>query len=383
MGLARAALVLAPTLAWVHGCGETITSPDPASTPDVAVYFGRRGTVLVDADGKLRPLTELTGSNVAGWTAPEAGLAFAEVDDGQRALVAVDICTGSRAHEWPLGVPSGSDGLALRNVSVGAVDSEGSRLAIWEALNEDQSGVAVIDIDTGGMLGFLGGLRPSFGGIVLPPRVGASLHGGLVVLGRRDGGEEMVFLATEDGSVVDSATAQRLVGVHDDLWQILPSADGSSLVVAGASVVAQVRIPDLTLEWAWPRLGHGSVAHATASRLLLTDGGVWPHDPGSGYVFLLDPTTGAVDSIDVSTPMGGTPGTHTSTVTLSAVVEPASATAFIVAGTPPRGPTYPVQPPRILVVSLDERRVVESIDVAGLGLGGMGLARGCGPPSAR
>jgi hypothetical protein len=75
----------------------------------------------------------------------------------------------------------------------------------------------------------------------------------------------------------------------------------------------------------------------------------------SGLLYVFDSQLQQLDSIDVSTPLGGIPGTHLGVVTRSAVFADAI-TAYVVAGGRDR---FDDQPVRILTVDVQSRAVVD------------------------
>lgn len=371
----RAAVVVLAVM--VVGCGPSNTEPEPAQPEASVVFFGRSGSVVITAQGDVSSIPALTGSTQGGVTAKDAWLAVAPVEEGRRALVGIDVCTGSTVVDLPLGIPAGPNGLVLRRGEALAIDDEGSRLAVWETLLDGRSGLAVVGLEEDTLFAFLPGIRRMPAGIVFLASSSALPEGGTAVLGEPYGGSGRVFVVDAKGTTVASADAEKLWGMKDELWQILPRRDGSGLVVAGEHWVSGVRLPDLEREWTHERVGHGWVTDAGHARLLLTDGGIWPDDPASGMVYLMDISTGATDSIDVSTPLGGTPHTLTATVSLTAAVSTNGVHAFVVTGTARRGPTYPIQPPRVVVLNLTERRVMHVVDVSHLGLGPVALSKEC------
>jgi hypothetical protein len=114
------------------------------------------------------------------------------------------------------------------------------------------------------------------------------------------------------------------------------------------------------------RLGLGAVVpFQNNSRFAALDQGRFPEIAGSGIVYLFDDQLAAVDSIDVSTPLGGSPHSPLATVMGDGVVDDATGELYVRTGSAPFGSLYPVQPARVIVLSLTGRRIDRVIPLAG------------------
>jgi hypothetical protein len=157
------------------------------------------------------------------------------------------------------------------------------------------------------------------------------------------------------------------------IWQALPSTDGRTLYVATSTRIVRYDVCSRSVLTSTPRPGTGLLtvvaAPAADTTLILTDVGVWPDTPGSGFIYLFGRNLDLRDSIDVSTPIGGVPMSPTATVTGSAMGGIDGRTVYVRAGSDEVGPLYPAQRARLLIVDFVNRRFVRAVDLTGFGLG--------------
>lgn len=298
-------------------------------------------------------------------------------------LVAINARSGNAL--WSLtiataGQPRILDGVGLLTGEVMAVASDDSLLYLWRSVKDSVVGIAALNLKTQRPVAFSGPWNVAAGGIQpMTQRCNAPRAVLMLVADRQNasGGprrDEAVYtLDAHTLAPLDSISLPELgASPAEDVWQALPSADGRTLYVATSTRIVRYDPCNRSILASTTRPATGMlavVAAAAETTLILTDVGVWPDTPGSGFIYLLDQNLDLLDSIDVSTPIGGDPKTPTATVTGSAAGGSDGRTVYVRAGSDEVGPLYPPQPARLLVLDFVNRRLVRAVDLTGFGLG--------------
>ncbi len=384
-------------LVWIVGssCRNTVAPDDVGgTTPDVVVTTGAFPGELVITDGFTRRISRriaLDGAVEELVAAPEGRTIYAGIVGAgfRRSLAAVDVRTATSLWSLPLsenGQPSVIDGIGLLTGEVLAVSPDGRRLYMARAVRSGVGGIAVLDLTSKRPVLFDGPWSVAAGGIV-PLAINTTVpllrDGALAVVASRQNsagggprrGEKVYLLAPGTLAVLDSIAPDVLGGsATQEIWQVVASPDGRRLYVAGSERIVQFDLATRRVEAsvARPSLGAISVA-ADGSTVVVTDAGRFPDTPGSGLLFTYGSDLVPRGTIDVSSPLGAVPRSPSAIATGIALSQRSGHLMYVRAGTPSIGPLYPVQPARLLLVDPVERRVTQTLETGGNGLGPIAL----------
>jgi hypothetical protein len=289
-----------------------------------------------------------------------------------RSLRRFDMCR--HEVEWTLPLFTGAgptviDSIGLSTAEVLAADA-GGYAYLWRSEQAGVVGLAQLDLGSRRPTAFAGPWYVVAGGVVA--LVGAPSPTLAVVGARSDSSAATTSVYTLDGATLevrDSVTAETF-GRSGDVWSATSIDEGGSLIVGGGGWLGTFDVGAGTVAGQIPVSATGRLHPSPdGDLLLLTDVGTGFDLPGSGLVHVLGEALDARGTIDVSSPVGGAPGTATSTVTRSAAFSPDGAIAYVLGGTRERGPVYPVQPTRVFVIDVASRQVTDVLHLGGFELG--------------
>jgi len=336
--------------------------------------------------GKIDAWPSLNGTVYGGVLSADSKTLFLNImHSGLRSdLNAIDARSGNVVWSLSLaaaGQPRIVDGVGLLTGEVTAVTGDDSLLYLWRSIKDSVVGIAALNLKTQRPVAFSGPWNVAAGGIQLSAqRCSAPRAVLILVAGRQNasGGprtDEAVYtLDAHTLAPLDSISLAALgASAAERIWQALPSTDGRTLYVATSTRIVRYDVCSRSVLTSTPRPGTGLLtvvaAPAADTTLILTDVGVWPDTPGSGFIYLFGRNLDLRDSIDVSTPIGGVPMSPTATVTGSAMGGIDGRTVYVRAGSDEVGPLYPAQRARLLIVDFVNRRFVRAVDLTGFGLG--------------
>lgn len=290
----------------------------------------------------------------------------------QREVVALETASARILWRHPL-----DDASSQQTVKgeVAAVSHDGTDLYMWRTSSDGTWGIARFNLQTREVVAFSGPWNLVAGGLVPLKPSAAFAQGALAVvglrggLGPRGGQARLYFLNPASLAVLDSIQPSTIAN-EDDVWQFLPAPDGQSAYVAGRTTLVRYDLVQRWMTASKPREANGLLSLMPGGgTLVLSDGGSWPDSPGSGVLRLYDANLVAAGTIDVSAPLGGQANSPTATQVGMAMASKDGRTLYVRAGSEERGPLYPVQPARLLIVDMIDRSVVRSMSLGGYGLG--------------
>jgi DNA-binding beta-propeller fold protein YncE len=250
--------------------------------------------------------------------------------------------------------------LALDGAYAMETSLDGTRL-LMDALNGVIQGIALINVANLTPTEFLAPLYVSPGGIVrLPTQSGEDRY---LVVGARTPywsaprADYMYVIGDRPLAVLDSfqltpPTADGSLG----LLQAVPSVDDSTVFVLTSDSVLRFEVTSNRVQASAPRPSLGGVfLSPDESRLYVTDPGVWPDSPGSGFVYVYSSSLNALTPIDLRSASNVLP------VSNSAAFTRDTRYLLVSSGTASRGPLYGPQPGRVFVIDLSTNAVVRVI----------------------
>lgn len=164
---------------------------------------------------------------------------------------------------------------------------------------------------------------------------------------------------------LDSITTSML-GDPGPIINLLVLDRGATLLIGTSSRIIRFDLVNHRISASVPRLGLGAIVPlADGGPFAVLDQGRFPELTGSGIIYLLSPELTTIDSIDVSTPLGGAPRSPTATVMGGGVFDESTGELYVRTGSAPFGTLYPAQPARTLVVNVRDRSVIRIIPLLG------------------
>jgi hypothetical protein len=339
----------------------------------------RSGIRMIDVAGRCPDAQTGVGGSVEDWALDNnTKTAYLSVrgTDARRRLVSIDLRTTREVWRQELTETTqpGTIGGVLSG-EVLAVSPDGKRLYAWRGIKDGVQGIRSLDLQARAPLGFSGPWNVVAGGLIpLPPNAAFS-EGALVVIGLQEepgprrGRSRVYFLHPISLSLIDSIPPAS-IGGEEDIWQLLPAPDDRSVYIAGSSQFIRYDLVERRTLATAPRQGTGVLAlMAAGDRLVVTDIGLWPDSPGSGVLRLYSSDLQSQGTIDVSSPLGGAPGSATATRTGFAAASYDGRKLYVRSGSEELGPLYPAQRARVLVVDVIERKLLDAIEIGGFGLG--------------
>jgi hypothetical protein len=294
--------------------------------------------------------------------------------DARRDLVAVDALTlrerWRRTVSYAL-APTAQSGVGLRAVTSLAASRDGRWVYVAQAEQSGTVGIA--------RLNSLSGDAEAFSG---PWLVGSRFRevpnlpwrpdGAIAMVASREnaaggvlGAARIYLLDRLSLAPFDSISFSEFGGARV-IINLIVLKDGASLLIGTDTRFVVFDLLARRVVASRQRLGLGAVVpFQNSSRFAALDQGRFPELAGSGIVYLFDDQLAAVDSIDVSTPLGGSPHSPLATVMGDGVVDDATGELYVRTGSAPFGSLYPVQPARVIVMSLTGRRIDRIIPVPG------------------
>lgn len=297
-----------------------------------------------------------------------------------RSLMKVDLC--SLIVEWRLpllrsGEPNWIEDVGLSTGEVMATDASGGFAYLWRSWKGDTLGIALVDLDRYAPSAFSGPWDVRAGGI--SPPSAESLTEPLAIVASRhpDGEEKLYFLNETTLEPIDSVSSAEM-GETGEIWSVDRIGTGEALLIGGDGWLALYDrdAGEPVASATRPAIGAVHVA-PSGNTVLLTDAGVWPDSPGSGLLHVFGAQLSPLGIIDVSTPVGGVPGTATASVTWSVAFGDDGQTAYVLGGTIDPGPLYPSQPTRIFEVDLDAQVVSQVHELPGREVGALFYQPAC------
>ncbi len=268
--------------------------------------------------------------------------------------------------------PTVTNGIGLVNAQSIGVSADGATVHVGYAQQDDALGLAAVDVATRRPIAFSGPWRlvgplESVQGSAMFP------EGVLLVPGYRQPAAEpprpdapayvfllhprtLAVLDSIGGDVFEPGT--RAIGV-------IATPDPRTLYLFDGLRVRRFDLETRTITASMTRVATGAVTYVPQTRyLVFSDAGDGRNFPGSGLLHLYTDDLRPLGTIDVSTPLGGTPHSLHALVTSGAVSSADGRHLFVRSGsTDGIGPNFPGQPSRLLVVNLAERRLEGAIEL--------------------
>jgi hypothetical protein len=289
---------------------------------------------------------------------------------GESDLLRLEVPTAAVA--WRVAVSSTRRRIEIDGVEVWAsgamaVSADEKYLVVAPAFRSalSEEGLSVIDVSTGQLRGFVGGLRvPPSAQSIVPvsglPGVAAASFGVLTARHDRNrGADALVILDAATLSVTDSIPLDDPMLFQGDRLQAVTAVQGGRRLylrglsglyafdLASRTITDRTTVPSRGALWASPDGG----------TLVVTDPGVWPDFPGSGALFLYDERLRESGRID----LGPDPETGANVVSQVVAWSADGRLMYVTTGTASVGPLYHPQRSRLLTIDVARRTVVSSI----------------------
>lgn len=345
------------------GCG----SPTGVSgQSDLLAVIPQDGRLFsVDIDGGVDALGTLGGPVLASALDPVRSVVyFTVITPAGRQLLTYDLQLGRTTNSLPLADasrPVAYNGVQLGGDPIAFLQTSGS-LATWAAWS-DTIGLATFNPIDGTPLA---GRRPleALGLQELSRMVAAHSPRGT----RPDLRMSFVVLLLNPSNLltIDSISPSP---PFEDPGQIVPMPTGSIVIVSNYTQLYAYSISTREVVTSIPRpVPYGYFAISpNGRRIVMTDVGVWPDDPGSGalFPFDFDDSFSALPPIDLAPAAtdGGRTRVRTGDITFSRD----GRWIFAAAGTVAIGPLYGPQPAQVLVINADSLQLVRAIPLGGFG----------------
>jgi hypothetical protein len=377
-------LVLAFILVMQLGCRNEPTSPQQRDDARVVVSsdvwgeFRTAVSVVGKSQDPKRSRT-IVGSLESATLLPNNMLLMGVVRaDAQRELVAVDARTVNELWRRTVSialVPTEQAGIGLRSLSVLAASRDGQWVYAAQA---ERNGVVGIT-----RLNSLSGVAEAFSG---PWQVGGQLldlpnypdrpNGALAMVASREnsaGGplrSARIYLLDRLSLAPFDSIPFSALNDAQAVINLVALQDQGTLLIGTAASFSVFDLRQRRVVASRPRLGLGAlVPFQRSTRFAALDQGRFPEGHGTGTIYLFDDQLAMIDSIDVSTPLGGFPHSTLATLMGDGVVDEAAGELYVRTGSAPFGLLSPVRPARVIVVSLESRRVDRIISLPGDNIG--------------
>ncbi len=332
-----------------------------ASLSVVDVRAGRLVRRVLKEDFFTAQALTADGRTMYGWVCecrPGSGVHREE-------MIAVDIASGSISWRLPMRVqsnPSVIDGIGLYGGEDMAVSHDGTTVYVGYAKVDTVFGIAAVDVATRRPVAFSGpwNLQVAAAFTALPPSTTLP-EGALLVVGVPGAPGPLrehaaaYLLHPRSLALIDSISADA-VG-RQALWHIVLTPDPNTIYLRGSRDLMRFDLSTRTVTAHMASASAGLISYMPGFRqLMLTDAGAHHLSPGAGLLHLYTDDLLPIGTVDVATPLG-----------LSSLN-----TGFAVQGSDPRYAYVKsgaggliVQPSRLLVVDLLERRLVGAIELGG------------------
>ncbi len=364
------------TGALVGGCSSTPS--EPSATGDQLILLKGTSTNIYFVSAGESPRVDrlsLAGGALEfherGFVNRQQNALFVSLIDfgptGHRRLVRLDLT--SRTLDWE--VPTTSE---LRRIDIDGVEFSGSlalsgsrdgnHLFVRAYLRDDfaVTGAAVLDAATGAFIRFIRGPQIVSVGGFRPIPLGSSFSpGGVAALmgDSKVGAHAIGNLDPSESRIVDSIALPLSETFPGDRIQGFVFAPGGGAVyLLGLAGIYRMDLSARTITNRISPPSRGSVSVSPdGTRVLITDGGVWPDFPGSGQVFVFDASLQPLPPID----LGVDPVTGGKTRSAGVAWSDDSRLAYITTGSAEIGPLFAPQRSRLLVVDVASRTIVREI----------------------
>lgn len=362
-------------------CSNQVVTPSDADAPRILVTSDRAEEFQTELS--VVGSGSVTANSVA--VAGELESALLLVDsatllmgvvhaDSRRDLVAVD--TRTLLERWRRSVsnrlvPIEQAEIGIRAVTGLTASLDGKWVYVSQAIRQGVVGIARVNAQTNVAEAFSGPWLLGGTMSVLPSGVGHP-DGALAMVASREnssGGvlrSPSVFLLHPLSLVpFDSLSATDLEN-PDAIINLIVLDGGGSLLIGTSSRLLRFDLALRRITASAPRPGLGAIVASVDERTFaVLDQGRFPELAGSGRIYLFGPQLAMLDSIDVSTPLGGAPQSPLATVMGGAVFDDATGDLYVRTGSAPFGSLYPTQPARVVVVNVRERRVTRVVPLLG------------------
>ncbi len=377
----RALIRLVSACTVVLGCADGTTTPARGVAPKVLVTADRSGefrTQLSLAGDDSVPLKSVV---VAGML--ESALTLGDSStmlmgvvnaDASRELITLDTRTLSERSRRVISrslVPVDQASVGLRALVTMTESADRRSIYVSQAIRDGVGGLARVNAQSLISEAFSGPWLLGSPVRLMPPTASRP-DGALVMVASREnstGGSlrsPTVFLLHPSTlAPLDSLSPSELE-FPGAIINLLVTERGASLIVGTGSRLMRFDMAQRRITAQTVRRGLGGIVATSDGRTIVAlDQGQFPELAGSGMVYVYDANLALTDSVDVSTALGGTPHSLTATVMGGAVLDETTGELYLRTGSPPFGSLYPIQPARVVVVSLRDRRVVRAIPIPG------------------
>ncbi len=383
----RLTLPIWPLIVFASACAsDPVTSRDETSssvlvTSDRTGQFQTQLSLIGHGSAPMRSATVAGHLESALLLADSTTLLLGVVHaDTRRELVAME---GQTLHErWrrPVSnrlVPAQAGEIGLRGVTALAQSIDQQGLYVSPAVRGEAVGLARINLQTNAAEAFSGPWQEAPEMVrVLPARPGLPEGAVLMVASRKNptGGPPsdpatIHLLHPLTLAPLDSLTPATL-GFPGAIIDLLPLDHGAILLVGTMTHMFRVGLHDHRVIASAPRPGHGFILPlAQGGTFALLDRGTSLSPVRSGLIYLLSPELIVMDSIDVSTPLGGTPHSVSAPAMGGGVFDTTTGELLVWTGSVPGIFSGPPLPARAIVVHIGERRVVRMVPLSSDGFG--------------
>lgn len=247
---------------------------------------------------------------------------------------------------------------------------DGTALFLAQSYRDGMPGIAVLDIRTRQVTGFIGPLVVTAGLATF----GASAeipNGAVLAIGARTNeprpGQDSLFVIDPStlGVVLADIVFERTQPGRL-LTQAIPASDGRHVLVVSEDSIHKLDVLSGETVAAAMKQGLGQLtASPNEGPLYFTDAGTWPYDPGSGQVAVFGP------GLEPRPPIAlNALSEHGHPYSMRAMAVSADAgRLFVTVGTPSRGPIYGPQASNVIVLDASSGETIAIIPLDDWGVG--------------
>ncbi len=352
--------------------------------PELVVMPGVGGSIFTVLDVRTgKPVRALapTGDDIRHIVmAPDGRTMYAWGRRGAGAgtrddLLAMDVSSARVLWRLPMQrnlMPTVTNGIGLLTGQYLGVSADGATVHVGYAQQGDVLGLAAVDVATQRPIASSGPWRLS-GPLESMPGSAMFPDGALLVPGYRQPATEApapdapahVFLLHPRTLAVLDSIGGDVFEPGLRIFRMMSTPDPRTFYLFDGRSVRRFDLETRTVTASMTSLPTGAATYVPQTRyLVFGDAGDWNNFPGSGLLHLYTDDLRPLGTIDVSTPLGGTPHSLYALLTGGLVPSGDGRHLFVRSGsTDGIGTNFPGQPSRLLVVNLAERRLEGAVEL--------------------
>lgn len=279
-------------------------------------------------------------------------------------LVVLDLFTGETRWQFPIAdrhVPAPVGAIVVHQMYMLGVSHDGSTVYTGYARRDSLEGLAALDVAEHQPVGFFDVIcRMLNSPVSLPPSL-TYPEGVVLVVGERrypptqPTTEYLYLLHPRTLAPLDSV--RTLDVFQEEIWELGPTPDPNTLYLTTAQQVMRFDLVTKTVTASTPRRVYGGLAYTPGLRYVVHADGPSRFGPGVGVLYLYTEDLQPLGTIDLSTPLGGTPYGPDATVVWWSQVPSLDGRRLFLSGGVSSWLYGKSQPSRLLVVNLVERRL--------------------------